>query len=72
MGLTEQQCMVNADDPEYIFSTSYETDDANPPGVGGSTREHIEPFCGRWVLRRAWREGWRDWGSGRRKYGGRG
>lgn len=49
LGLTEQQCMINADDPKFIFSTSYEREDTNPPGLAGTTREYIEPFCGRWV-----------------------
>lgn len=69
MGLTEQQCMVNTDgSPKFMFSSSYERDESNPPGSAGSTREYIEPFCGRWV---GCMEGRRE-GDDERKKRGRG
>ncbi|KAK3879633.1 hypothetical protein Pcinc_015818 [Petrolisthes cinctipes] len=48
-GLTEQQCMLNGDDPKFMFTCSYERDETFPPGTAGTTREHVEPFCGRRV-----------------------
>lgn len=63
MGLTEQQCIVNADgNPKFMFDSNYERDESYPPGTAGSIREYIEPFCGRWD---AWREGGREIIGGR-------
>ncbi|KAK3895441.1 hypothetical protein Pcinc_000890 [Petrolisthes cinctipes] len=49
MGLTEQQCMVNGDNPKFMFSCSYEKDETFPSGTAGTTRDHVEPYCGRQV-----------------------